>query len=147
MASDQKAARTFGILFLITFATSIPSLGLYQPLLDDPAGYIAGAGNDNQIFLGAFLELLLVIANVATAVVLFPILRRQNEACVDEKSQIQALDRSAPVLPLMPGVPARQSHDYIQHRRSSDGSCGIRVSRCTSRRPTAPGSTSLSAGS
>ena len=33
--------------------------------------------------------------------------------CVDEKSQIQALDRTAPVLPLMPGVPARQSHDYI----------------------------------
>ena len=33
--------------------------------------------------------------------------------CVDEKSQIQALDRSAPVLPLMPGVPARQSHDYV----------------------------------
>ena len=32
--------------------------------------------------------------------------------CVDEKSQIQALDRSAPVLPLMPGVPARQTHDY-----------------------------------
>jgi transposase len=35
--------------------------------------------------------------------------------CVDEKSQIQALDRSAPVLPLMPGVPQRQSHDYIRH--------------------------------
>jgi transposase len=35
--------------------------------------------------------------------------------CVDEKAQIQALDRSAPVLPLMPGVPARRSHDYIRH--------------------------------
>src|SRR3954471_6445269 len=35
--------------------------------------------------------------------------------CVDEKSQIQALDRSAPVLPLMPGVPARQTHDYVRH--------------------------------
>jgi transposase len=35
--------------------------------------------------------------------------------CVDEKSQIQALDRSAPLLPLMPGVPARQSHDYLRH--------------------------------
>jgi len=34
---------------------------------------------------------------------------------VDEKSQIQALDRSAPVLPLMPGVPARQSHDYVRN--------------------------------
>jgi transposase len=35
--------------------------------------------------------------------------------CVDEKSQIQALDRSAPVLPLMPGVPARQSHEYVRN--------------------------------
>src|SRR5437764_6895527 len=35
--------------------------------------------------------------------------------CVDEKSQIQALDRSAPLLPLMPGVPARQTHDYVRN--------------------------------
>lgn len=35
--------------------------------------------------------------------------------CVDEKSQVQALDRSAPVLPLMPGVPERHTHDYVRH--------------------------------
>lgn len=35
--------------------------------------------------------------------------------CVDEKSQIQALERSQPILPLRPGVPARQSHDYHRH--------------------------------
>src|SRR5919204_5982237 len=35
--------------------------------------------------------------------------------CVDEKSQIQALDRSAPILPLMPGVPERRTHDYVRH--------------------------------
>jgi transposase len=35
--------------------------------------------------------------------------------CVDEKSQIQALDRSAPILPLMPGVPERQTHDYVRN--------------------------------
>jgi transposase len=35
--------------------------------------------------------------------------------CVDEKSQIQALDRTEPVLPLRPGLPARQTHDYIRH--------------------------------
>src|SRR5438445_3982039 len=34
--------------------------------------------------------------------------------CVDEKAQIQALDRSAPVLPLMPGVPERRPHDYVR---------------------------------
>jgi transposase len=35
--------------------------------------------------------------------------------CVDEKSQIQALDRSAPVLPMMPGLPERRTHDYVRH--------------------------------
>lgn len=79
MSEDQRNARIFGVLFLITFVTSIPALALYQPVLDDPAGYIAGGGKDNQIYLGALLELLLIIANVGTAVVVFPILRRQNE--------------------------------------------------------------------
>jgi transposase len=35
--------------------------------------------------------------------------------CVDEKSGIQALDRSQPVLPMMPGMPERRSHDYVRH--------------------------------
>jgi transposase len=35
--------------------------------------------------------------------------------CVDEKSQIQALDRSSPVLPMMPGMPERRTHDYVRH--------------------------------
>jgi len=35
--------------------------------------------------------------------------------CVDEKSQVQALDRSAPVLPMMPGMPERRTHDYVRH--------------------------------
>jgi transposase len=35
--------------------------------------------------------------------------------CVDEKPQVQALDRTEPVLPLRPGIPARQTHDYIRH--------------------------------
>ena len=79
MAEDQRNARIFGVLFLITFVTSIPALALYQPVLDDPAGYIAGGGKDDQIYLGALLELLLIIANVGTAVIVYPILRRQNE--------------------------------------------------------------------
>jgi transposase len=35
--------------------------------------------------------------------------------CIDEKSQVQALDRTAPILPLRPGMPARQTHDYVRH--------------------------------
>jgi len=77
---DQRHARIFGLLFIATFVTSITALILFQPVLDDPAGYIAGGGKDNQIYLGAFLEFLLVLANVGTAVVLYPIVKRQNEA-------------------------------------------------------------------
>lgn len=79
MAEDQRNARIFGVLFIITFVTSISAIALFQSVLDDPAAYIAGGGKDNQIYLGAFLELLLIIANVGTAVVLYPIVRRQNE--------------------------------------------------------------------
>ncbi len=78
MSSDQRAARIFGVLFLITFVTSISAVLLFQPVLDDPAGYIAGGGKDNQLYLGAFLEFLLIIANVGTAVVLYPIAKRAD---------------------------------------------------------------------
>ena len=79
MSLDQKRARVFGVLFLITYVTSIPALALYQPVLDDPVGYIAGAGHDKQILFAALLELLLIISAIGTAVVIFPIVRRRNE--------------------------------------------------------------------
>ena len=55
--------------------------------------------------------------------------------CVDEKSQIQALNRTQPILPLAPGVPARQSHDYERHGVTSlfaalDVASGITISNC-----------------
>jgi Domain of unknown function (DUF4386) len=79
MSLDQKRARWFGVLYLITFITSIPALLLYETVLRHKVSYIAGAGHDKQVLFAAFLELLLIIANIGTAVVIFPILRRQNE--------------------------------------------------------------------
>jgi hypothetical protein len=67
------------VLYLITYVTSIPALLLYEPVLRDPVGYIAGAGHDKRILLGALLELLLILANVGTAVVIVPIMRRRSE--------------------------------------------------------------------
>ena len=80
MDQDQRHARIFGVLFIITFITSIPAYLLFQEILDDPAAYIAGGGKDNQIYLAVLLEFILIIANVGTAVVLYPIAKRQNEA-------------------------------------------------------------------
>ena len=79
MDSTRKTALVAGVLFVITFITSIPAaLFLYSPILKD-ANYIVGAGADAGAALGALLEVLLIIANVGTAVVLFPILKRQSE--------------------------------------------------------------------
>jgi len=79
MSLDQKRARVFGVLYLVTYVTSIPALLLYEPALRHPVAFIAGEGNVNKIYLGALLELLLIFANIGTAVVIFPIVRRQFE--------------------------------------------------------------------
>jgi len=55
--------------------------------------------------------------------------------CVDEKSQVQALNRTQPILPLAPGVPARQTHDYERHGVTSlfaalDVASGVTISSC-----------------
>jgi uncharacterized membrane protein required for colicin V production len=66
-------------LFLTTFLTSIPAaLLLYRPVLEH-TNHIVGSGADTRVALGALLEILLIIANIGTAVVLFPVLKRQNE--------------------------------------------------------------------
>src|SRR5438270_13912660 len=67
VTTDQKRARWFGVLYLITFVTSIPALWFYKPVLDDPVGYIASAGHDKRVLFGVLLELLLIISNIGTA--------------------------------------------------------------------------------
>lgn len=75
----QRTARIAGTWFILTFVFSIPAALLYSPVLNDPS-YIVGAGADTRVQIGAFLETLLAIANIATAVVLFPILKHQSES-------------------------------------------------------------------
>jgi hypothetical protein len=77
-ASDKRTARIVGWFFIGTFVTSIPGLLLYGPVLHHH-GYILGSGHDTQIALGAFLEILLAICNIGTAVALYPVAKRHNE--------------------------------------------------------------------
>jgi hypothetical protein len=79
VSADQKRARWFGVLYLLTFITSIPALLLYEPALRHPVAFVAGSGNVNKIYVGALLELLLIITNIGTAVVIVPIMRRRFE--------------------------------------------------------------------
>lgn len=70
----QRLARLTGVMFLITYATSIPPvLTLYVPALSDPA-IILGGSFDRTVSWGALLELLLILSNIATAVSLYPVL-------------------------------------------------------------------------
>jgi hypothetical protein len=76
----RRIASLAGWLFIITFVASIPAFFIsYKPVLDNP-NYIVGAGADTRVALGALLEMLVIVANIGTAVVLFPILKRQSES-------------------------------------------------------------------
>jgi Domain of unknown function (DUF4386) len=75
---QQRIARITGVLWIVTFITSISAYLLYNPMLDD-TGFITGTGSESRVLVGAFLELLLIIANIGTAVVPFSILKRQSE--------------------------------------------------------------------
>ena len=77
-SEQQRRARIFGVLFALTFITSIAALLLYDPVLND-ADYILGDGADTRVKLGALFEIFLAITNIGTAVVLWPIVRRQSE--------------------------------------------------------------------
>ena len=78
MDSLRKTALVAGLLYVITFV-SIPTLVLYGPVLSDP-NYIVGPGPDTPVIIGGILEVIVALAGVGTAVVLYPVVKRQNEA-------------------------------------------------------------------
>lgn len=80
MTDDLRHGRIFGVLFIVTFLTSIPAYLIFESVFDDPAGFVGGDGAMGWLYLAILLEFFLVLANVATAVALYPIARRQNEA-------------------------------------------------------------------
>jgi Domain of unknown function (DUF4386) len=76
--AEQRTARIMGAWFLGTFI-AIPAFFFYDPILNH-ADYVVGSGDDIGVAVGALLEILLAIAGIATAVVIFPIVKRVNES-------------------------------------------------------------------
>jgi len=76
MASHRKISLTAGLLYLLTFV-SIPTLALYGQVKG--ANYILGAGPDTAAIIGGILEVIVALAGIGTAVVLFTVLKKQNE--------------------------------------------------------------------
>ncbi len=75
--SYRQTATIVGGLFVITYITSIAAKALFYPPLFDTPDYITSAGNDTQLLWGAFCEVILIIANIGTAVAFYPLLRRR----------------------------------------------------------------------
>lgn len=78
MAAARRLALIAGVLYLVTFVTSIPALLLKAPVLNDP-DFVLGAGGHGGVLWAGFLEVLLALACIGTAVVLYPVARRQSE--------------------------------------------------------------------
>jgi hypothetical protein len=74
----RKTALVAGVLYLITFLSSIPAVFLLDPVVSNP-NYIIGAGADTQVTFGAFLDLINALACIGTAVALFSVVKRQHE--------------------------------------------------------------------
>ena len=73
----RRRSLAAGLLYLLTFV-SIPSLALYGPVRDD-ADFVLGAGSDTGVLLAGFTEVVVALAGIGTAVVLFPVAKRQSE--------------------------------------------------------------------
>jgi len=77
LKSTRNISLVAGVLYLLTFV-SIPTLALYSPVHDP--NYIVGSGPDTPIIIGGILEIIVALAGIGTAVVLFPLLKKQNES-------------------------------------------------------------------
>ncbi|GCE29784.1 hypothetical protein KDA_52680 [Dictyobacter alpinus] len=77
MSPRRKTALVAGVLYLLTFV-SIPTLFIYGSVKG--TNYILGAGPDTSAIIGGILEIIVALAGIGTAVVLFPVLKKQNEA-------------------------------------------------------------------
>lgn len=78
LSSMRRTALVAGVLYLITFASSIPAVFLLGPVLNDPNFIIGGVGAD-QVRLGALFDIVNCLTAIGTAVALYSVMKRQHE--------------------------------------------------------------------
>jgi hypothetical protein len=109
-ASARKLAIAAGVCYLITHVTSVGAPILYGPVLND-ASFITGSGPATGVLLGGFFEIILALANIGTAVALFPVVKRWNEAVAAGYVGLRTLEAgiiAAGIVPLLAVVTLRQ---------------------------------------
>jgi hypothetical protein len=72
----RKVALAGGVLYLITFAASLPQLKTFKHLIDNPAGFISTPGSNAAVLWGSLLDVITALAGIGTAIVLYPVTRR-----------------------------------------------------------------------
>jgi hypothetical protein len=77
MDATRKATLVAGLFYIGTFVFSIPALGLYEGVLDDP-GFVLGAGSDQGVLWGGLIEVLTALTGIGTAVALYPVIKRHG---------------------------------------------------------------------
>ena len=77
MSSTRKTALVAGVFYLITFI-SIPTLALYGPVKNH-RDWILSSGSNSAVLVGCFLEVIVALAGIGTAIALYPVVKRQNE--------------------------------------------------------------------
>ena len=77
MDATRKATLAAGLFYIGTFVFSIPALGLYEGVLDDP-NFVLGAGSDQGVLWGGLIEILTALTGIGTAVALYPVIKRHG---------------------------------------------------------------------
>jgi len=77
MTSTRKTALVAGVFYLITFV-SIPTLAIYRPVLNH-RDWVLSSGSSTGVLVGGFLEVIVALAGIGTAVTLYPVVKRQHE--------------------------------------------------------------------
>lgn len=77
MSPTRKAALIAGLFYIGTFVFSIPALGLYDGVVNDP-NFVLGAGSDQGVLWGGLIEVLTALTCIGTAVALYPVIKRHG---------------------------------------------------------------------
>ncbi len=77
MSPLRKTALAAGLLYIATFVFSIPALGFYDGVLNNP-DFVLGAGSDSGVLWGALFEVITALTGIGTAVVLYPVIKRHG---------------------------------------------------------------------
>jgi hypothetical protein len=80
MSPTRKVALVGGLMYLLTFAASLPQLKLFSQVINHPEGFVSSHGNTTPVLWGSWFEVITALSGIGTAVALYPITRRVSKS-------------------------------------------------------------------